>query len=363
MKTSKCSPLHARVLGLISQLPDKYYTLGMDNLYNSAKLCRLAYSMEQKVMVHGVTRPSLRGIPPAIKQNEVSKKKDLASVRHTVKVAVLKGDEVSKDLVSISIYDTKPVYFLSSACDEIKWVKKERKVYDSKKKKVFDMPFYRLNVIDFYNHNMGNVDLADQLRNHYRYDSAWHRNRNCNLAIWWWGFQVLLTNSYVLYLKFHKSHDSKKILSHYDYIKQISLAWINQDLYWPKRITRPAKRRHEPDTTITRSRKRIVDSDLLSVASSSASSRCTPIDNDTINPISGKLNMRLNHSVQHFPEEPTAKKPKCALHRWARDREPPEVQSGVTTCSVCRVNLCINCYHIFHKEANLIGKKKAIADS
>ena len=57
-------------------------------------------------MVHGVTRPSLRGIPPAIKQNEVSQKKDLVSVRHTVKVAVLKGDEVSNDLVSISIYDT-----------------------------------------------------------------------------------------------------------------------------------------------------------------------------------------------------------------------------------------------------------------
>ena len=97
MNEFKCSPLHARVIGLIHQLPDKYYTLGMDNLYNSAKLCRLAYSMEQKVMVHGVTRPSLRGIPPAIKQKEVTKKKELEEVRHTVKAAVLKGDEVCKD--------------------------------------------------------------------------------------------------------------------------------------------------------------------------------------------------------------------------------------------------------------------------
>ena len=32
MKTFGCSPLHAIVLGLISQLTDKYYTLGMDNL-------------------------------------------------------------------------------------------------------------------------------------------------------------------------------------------------------------------------------------------------------------------------------------------------------------------------------------------
>ena len=89
----------------------------------SAKLCRLAYSMPQKIMVHGVTRQSLRGIPPAIKQDELSKKKDLEKVRHTVKAAILKGDEVCKDLVSISVYDTKPVYFLTSVATEIKWMK------------------------------------------------------------------------------------------------------------------------------------------------------------------------------------------------------------------------------------------------
>ena len=149
MKDHNCSPLHARVLGLISQLPDKYYTLGMDNLYMSAKLCRLAYASPQKVMVHGVTRPSLRGIPPNIKQEEVSKKGELQKVRHTVKAAILKGDEVCKDLIAISIYDTKPVYFLTMACYFIKWIKKEKQVYDEKAKKVFKMPFYRLNIIDF----------------------------------------------------------------------------------------------------------------------------------------------------------------------------------------------------------------------
>ena len=98
-----CSPLHARVLGLISQLPHAYYTLGMDNLFMSAKFCRIAYSMDQKVMVHGVTRPSLRGIPSLIKQEEVKRKKDLELVRHTVKAAKLEGDAICKDLVSISL--------------------------------------------------------------------------------------------------------------------------------------------------------------------------------------------------------------------------------------------------------------------
>ena len=33
----------------------------------------------------------------------------------------------------------------------------------------------------------------------------------------------------------------------------------------------------------------------------------------------------------------------------------------VLTCSVCRVNLCISCFNIFHKEANLLDRKDAIA--
>ena len=46
----------------------------------------------------GMSRPSMRGVPPAIKQEEVTKKQDLVSVRNTVKVAILKGDKVCKEL-------------------------------------------------------------------------------------------------------------------------------------------------------------------------------------------------------------------------------------------------------------------------
>ena len=369
METFNCSPLHARVLGLISQLPNKYYTLGMDNLYMSAKFCRLAYSMEQKVMVHGVTRPSLRGIPPAIKQDEVKKKKELASVRHTVKAAVLKGDEVCKDLVSISLYDTKPVYFLTNACGELNWVMKEKKVYDAVKKKTVKLPFYRLNVVDFYNNNMGNVDLADQLRNHYRYDTSWHRNRKWWWSIWWWGFQVLLTNSYILYTKYHKLLDSKQALTHYDFIKEISLAWINKEMYFPKvrNVAASRKRKTKDDATkddgkrVTRGAAKKLDIDATSVFSNS--SICIEITDNSLHPTSGKLSCRLNTAVQHLPEQKKGKRLRCALHRWSRDRQPPEVFAGVILCSVCRVHLCINCYNLFHKEAYLVGKKEAIAAS
>ena len=358
MKDFSCSPLNARVLAGIAQLPDKYYTLGMDNLFNSAKLCRAAYSMPQKVMVHGVTRPTLRGIPPIVKQNEVTKKSELESVRHTVKAAKVCGDEVCNNLLAISVYDTKPVYFLTNVAESIEWIKKSRKCFDPTKNETIDLPFHRLNIIDFYNYNMGNVDLADQLRNHYRYDSAWHRNRKWWWAIWWWGFQVLLTNSYVVYLKFHKLHDSRNTVSHYNYIKQIALAWINQELYWPKREVK--KRKKEYEGTGTRSRRRM---EVESLASSS-SMKCTKIDDKSLHPARGKLALRLTTTVQHFPETPKAKKPKCQLHRWARGRdEGRNVMAGVITCSVCNVNLCIPCYNIFHKEANLTDKRKEIAES
>ena len=357
MKTHNCSPLHARVLGLISQLPHKYYTLGMDNLYMSAKLCRLTYGSKQRVMIHGVTRPSLRGIPPAIKQDEVTRKGDLQKVRHTVKAAILKGDEVCNNLVSISIYDTKPVYFLTSATESITWTKKEKQVYDGRTKKTFKMPFYRLNVIDFYNNNMGNVDLADQLRNHYRYDTTWHRNRKWWWSIWWWGFQLLLTNSFILYKKFHFLHGSKADVTHHDFIKQICLAWIDKQQYWPK-LEESRARTVEEDNVKTRAKKRL---QIDATSNSSSTTVCTTINDKTLHPVHGRLSLRLNYSVQHYPEISKAKSSRCALHRWARNRQGAAVMANVVVCSVCRVHLCIHCFNLFHKEANILGMKDDIA--
>ena len=121
------------------------------------------------------------------------------------------------------------------------------------------MPFYRLNIVDFYNNNMGNVDLADQLRNVYCYDSSWHINRKWWWEIWLWAFQLLLINSYVLCIKYHKIMDSKKALSHYDYIEQISLEWINQEEYWPKTLKVVSRKRLTEDQQIpvTRGRKKL----------------------------------------------------------------------------------------------------------
>ena len=38
-------------------------------------------------------------------------------------MAVLHGDRIVKDLIAISFYDYKPVYFLSTVIPEVKWTK------------------------------------------------------------------------------------------------------------------------------------------------------------------------------------------------------------------------------------------------
>ena len=51
---------------------------------------------------------------------------------------------------------------------------------------------------------------------------------------------MLLTNSYVFYIKFHIILNSK-LLSHYDFIKKIALTWTEQDLYWLKEKSKSKK--------------------------------------------------------------------------------------------------------------------------
>ena len=87
-----------------------------------------------------------------------------------MKAAVLEGDAEVPGLLAILYYDQKPVHFLSTICERIQWVQCEKKVYSVETEQVEVMKFLRLNINNDYNHDMGGVDIADQLRNYYRPD-------------------------------------------------------------------------------------------------------------------------------------------------------------------------------------------------
>ena len=191
MNSESCSAFHACALGLISQFPDKHDQFWMENLFMSAKLCTLALWIPHQLNIHGVTRPTLRGVPLCMKQYEVKKKGDIKIVQKTVKVLVLWGDSICKDIVCVSIYDTnKLVHFLSTDCSKVKWILKHRKIFSKQNKQVLPMSFYRLNIVDYYNNNMGSVEITDQLSNVCRYDSqqifikVWLIDLSCKNNIW-----------------------------------------------------------------------------------------------------------------------------------------------------------------------------------
>jgi hypothetical protein len=102
---------------LFDSLKENYHRCGMDNLYISAKCIASAYKHERKVLVAGVCRKGGRGFPEAVLQEEVKSRTEQITVRGTVKAAVLEGDDSCPNLVAVSVYDTKPAYFLSMSCE------------------------------------------------------------------------------------------------------------------------------------------------------------------------------------------------------------------------------------------------------
>ena len=118
----------------------------------------------------GVCQQSGRGLPKCVHQKEVTRKDNLEKARGTLKTAQLVGDSKIEGLVSLSLYDLKPFYMMTMACEKVEWTLKNRKLWDKSQLKMVDKPFYRLNIVDEYNTHMNNVDVADQLRGSYRFD-------------------------------------------------------------------------------------------------------------------------------------------------------------------------------------------------
>ena len=66
--------------------------------------------------------------PKAFCSTRSEEKERKISVRGTVKAAVLEGDPKFPNLVASSVYDTKPVHYLSIVSGEVKWVEVNKDV-------------------------------------------------------------------------------------------------------------------------------------------------------------------------------------------------------------------------------------------
>jgi hypothetical protein len=116
----------------------------------------------------------------------------------TNKAARMKDCQDCPDLLSASVYDTKPLHLLSMASNCVEWNVTQNKMWNEKATKKSFVKFLCLNMIDKYNHNMNSVDMADQFWGVYCPDH-WMQNRKWWWAIWIWGIGVAGTNAYKLY--------------------------------------------------------------------------------------------------------------------------------------------------------------------
>jgi len=279
-------------------------------------------------------------------QKEVKRKSELERVRGTLKVAELQNDDVLKGCVTISLYDSKPVYLLSSASEKIYWKKINRKLWKSNENQMVDAPFFRLNVIDDYNHTMGNVDISDQLRGTYRWDK-WMRKRKWWWSIFFWNMQLLLTNSYIVYKKYMSMHH-QKYMSQYDFRCAIAIAWLDPDTYWKRRV--PHKQ-----TNTSCSMSSLSTFTSLETRSTGRGTRATRFTDRALDPDSGVLMCRLVPG-NHWPNDQLTKESNCQLHKWLNIR----TRRKISYCAGCNVQLCIQCFKFFHSVRDLVGAKRQL---
>ena len=129
-------------------------------------------------------------------------------------------------LIAYSVYDAKPVYFLTTAAEKVCWDKNMLSVYDETQRKKVKINYYQSNIQNFDNFHMNSVDVADQLRSPYGFQH-WVQNRKWWWALFMWGLGVILVNAYLCYKSAHLliwCTDKKDIMSQYDFRKSTILA-------------------------------------------------------------------------------------------------------------------------------------------
>ena len=215
------------------------------------------------------------------------------------------------------------------------------------------MEFLRLNIIDGYNMDMGHVDISDQLRGSYCFDH-WLRNFKWWHALFWWGFQTMMTNSYIVY-KSVMIEAGRSYLTHYDYQNSIGLAWLDA-----KKFSKSTNTRNDEDSSFSTLSK----SSRGTTISSSEGKKGKYLTNHSLHPTSGALCDRLVKMLVtghcRSQKRKNGGKAPCQLCRWAGGRNVRST-TDVAICEFCGVCLCLDgCYKTFHKVWNICAERESL---
>ena len=166
-----------------------------------------------------------------------------------------------------------------------------------------------------------------------------------------WAFGTLLTNSYVVRIKVNIAEgvDRKQLLTHYEFRKEIALNWLDSS-YEPR--THQVKDTPSKKTGLSSMFSSPSSVSTITTASSLRATFCA----DSSLAENGALNCRLDTTLSHLPSKKRGSKSQCALHRWTGNR----MEAGIMHCRSCNINLCLDCYEIFHTHSNLIATKEQL---
>ena len=160
---------------------------------------------------------------------------------------------------------------------------------------------------------------------------------------------MCLTNAYIVYVKVNKMQRIPKVIlkSHHDFWKEVAIAWINP-AYYQEHFVGKVK-----TNTMKKKRSITTISTVSSITTASTDDTTRQVNDQSLNPYVGNLRCRISDDIDHLPIPRSGNKTKCALHRWVGLIRT----SGTMRCPSCAVNLCIDCYRIFHKVHNLVEMK------
>jgi hypothetical protein len=273
-----------------------------------------------------------------IVQKEATSKAVLEAVKGTVKVA-----KTADGVLAVSLYDEKPVHFMTSQFSVVHFVDKTRKVFDPLNKCMINKDFKKLNVINNYNFSMNGVDRADQLRGQYRPDH-WLRNRKWWWALFLWMLGIAVTNAYKIYLAVHRREatDPKRIKSH-----RVFIETLVAELHCYSVHRRESKRRRisSPSGSSSGVRSGVAASHF---SSEGAEDRAPKLTDARL------AECRKRHDLPHPSDFIETSNFRCQFCYYKARKlhttgKLPKCPVAKQHCRLCSVQLCGRCWNEFHQ--------------
>ena len=308
----------------------------VDNLFTSWKFGEMLAA--RKCLFAGTCQTAdWRGLHSDVIQKAVTGAKELEKARGTL-LASVRADGMPEncEVICASYYDEnaeKPFHMMTNVVEGVEVIEIKRKCFSTATMKHFYVTILRLSLAHIYNNNMNSVDIADQLRNHYRPDGLWLRNRK-----WWWSVMLwclgqAVVNGYMDYKRTCERERSKP-MTHLEFQEQVATAWCMTPML-------------------------VLDESKASAATAKATANTTPAATASSSASAGKERggyltpKRLDACAQSYKMNP-------AMHEvgdvqsYERDDQKGVVQTEEWTpkCQICNKGLC---KHAMNKD--MVGKR------